>query len=225
MESHMEKEFILGQTAKCTKESGSWASKKDKESGKVYSGIRTLASGGSRKQLATESINGKMEINMKVNGETASSTDKAQIYSQTETYSLDHTDKENLKDLANTNGKMAAFISVSSSMDLNTAKESGESVSMPKTATCMKETMRTTRKTAWGNSLGKVAIIIKGATRTMRGMAMEKCTGKMDPVTRASGKKEFNMALEECSSQTAELKKVYSRITRSKVHKQYKHHK
>ena len=54
---------------------------------------------------------------------------------------------------------------------------------------------------------------------------MEKCTGKMDPVTRASGKKEFNMALEECSSQTAELKKVYSRITRSKVHKQYKHHK
>ena len=184
-----------------------------------------MASGDNLRQQATESINGKMEINMKANGQTALSTDKAQIYSQMETYSLDHTDKASLKDQVNTNGRMAAFTSANSKMDSNTAKESGESVSMPKTATCMKETMRTTRKTAWGNSLGKVAIIIKGATRMTRGMAMEKCTGKMDPVTRASGKKEFNMALEECSSQTAELKKVYSRITRSKVHKQYKHHK
>ena len=219
MESHMEKEFILGQTAKCTKESGSWASKKDKESGKVFSEIRTLASGDNLRQQATESINGKMEINMKVNGETASSTDKAQIYSQTETYSLDHTDKENLKDLANTNGKMAVFISVSSSMDLNTAKESGESVSMPKTATCTKETMRTTRKTAWGNSLGKVAIIIKDATRTMRGMAMEKCTGKMDHATRESGIKVFKMESVAWNSQMDESKKVSSRITLSRDHR------
>ena len=182
-----------------------------------------MASGDNLRQQATESINGKMEINMKANGQTALSTDKAQIYSQMETYSLDHTDKASLKDQVNTNGRMAAFTSANSKMDSNTAKESGESVSMPKTATCTKETMRTTRKTVWVNSLGKVATITKGATETMRGMAMEKCTGKTDLATKENGKKEFNTALEECSSQMAELKKVYSRTTRSKVHKQFRH--
>ena len=136
---------------------------------------------------------------MKANGQTALSTDKAQIYSQMETYSLDHTDKASLKDQVNTNGRMAAFTSANSKMDSNTAKESGESVSMPKTATCTKETTRTTRKTVWGNSLGKVATITRDATETMRGMAMEKCTGKMDPATRENGKKEFSMVLEGCS--------------------------
>lgn len=160
---------------------------------------------------------------MKANGQTALSTDKAQIYSQMETYSLDHTDKASLKDQVNTNGRMAAFTSANSKMDSNTAKESGESVSMPKTATCTKVTTRTTRKMVWGNSLGKVATITKGATETMRGMAMEKCTGKTDLATKENGKKEFNTALEECSSQMAELKKVYSRTTRSKVHKQFRH--
>ena len=184
-----------------------------------------MVNGGSQKQLATEFINGKMEINTKVNGQIASSMDRAQIFSQMETYSPDHIDKESLKDLANTNGRMVAFTLENSKMDSNTAKESGESVSMPRTATCTKEIMRTTRKTEWDSSRGKVATSIKDATRTMRDMAMEKCTGKMDPATKESGKKEFSTALEECSSQMAELKKVYSKTTRSKVHKQFRHHK
>ena len=150
--------------------------------------------------------------------------DKAQIFSQMETYSLDHTEQESLKDLVNTNGRMAAFTSANSKMDSNTARENGESVSMLRIATCTKETTRTTRKMEWGSSLGKVATIIKGATRMMRGMVMEKCTGKMDPATKESGKRVFSTALEECSSQMAVLKKVYSRTTRSKVHKQFRPH-
>ena len=71
MENLMEKEFTLGQTVRYTKENGAWVSKKDKESGKVFSEIRTLENGDSLKQLATEFINGKMEINTKANGRTA----------------------------------------------------------------------------------------------------------------------------------------------------------
>ena len=166
-----------------------------------------------------------MEINTKVNGQTASSMDKAQIFSQMETCLQEHTDKASLKELANTNGRMVAFILVNFKMDSNMAKESGESVIMLKIATCTKEIMRTTRKTEWDSSPGKVATIIKGATRMMRDMAMEKCTGKTDPAIRVSGKKEFSMALEECNFQMVESKKVYSKTTRSKVLKQFRHRK
>ena len=74
-------------------------------------------SGDSQRPLAMEFINGKMEINTKVNGQTALSMDKVRIFLQMETSFLDPTDRASLKVLANTSGRTAAFISVNSRMD------------------------------------------------------------------------------------------------------------
>ena len=76
-----------------------------------------MVSGDSQRPLAMEFINGKMEINTKVNGETALSMGKAQIFLQMVTSFQDPTDRESLKVPVNINGKMAASISVSLRMD------------------------------------------------------------------------------------------------------------
>ena len=141
---------------------------------------------------------------MKESGLTALSMVKAPISSPMATSFRDPTDKVSLKGLVNINGRTAAFISANSKMDSNTAKESGESVSMRKTATCMKETTRTIRKMEWVSSPGRAVTSIKGVTRMTKDTAMEKCTGKTDPVTKVNGRRESSMVLEGCNSQMVE---------------------
>ena len=204
MVSHTEKESIPGQMVKSTKESGLQDSKKDKASGKVYSVILTLESGDSLKQLAMEFISGKMEISTKENGGTVLSMAKVQIYLPMVTYFLERTSVESRKVKVNTSGRMAAFILENFRTDSSTARENGESVSMPKTAICMKETTNMTKKMEWANSLGKVAISTKDATKMMRDTDTEKCIGRTDLATRENGRKEFNTVLDEWYFQTEE---------------------
>ena len=70
--------------------------------GEVYTTILTLESGMNLKHMATESIHGKMEIVMKVNGICVSNMEQAQIYSSTEiltqvnTKTVNHTAKANI---------------------------------------------------------------------------------------------------------------------------------
>lgn len=101
-------------------------------------------------------------------------------------------------------------------MASNTAKESGKSESMTRTATCMMETTRTIRKTVLDCLSGSQATITKDAIKKMSDTAMEKCSGKMAAVIRASGRKEFKTAPVGCSFQMAASRKVCSRTILSR---------
>jgi len=70
---------------------------------------RTLANGDRPKLTAMVYINGKMETDMRENGETVSSTDREQIFSLTGTCTLASTSSASLMDSASTNGRTAAI--------------------------------------------------------------------------------------------------------------------
>jgi hypothetical protein len=64
-EKHMAKEFITGQTAKSTMESGKKELKKGMACGKVFTEIAIWASGATLKRMDMEFISGKMVIVMR----------------------------------------------------------------------------------------------------------------------------------------------------------------
>ena len=108
------------------------------------------------------------------------------------TATLVHILKENLRDQANTNGKMVASILVYSKMDSKTEKESGRSDSMIRIVTCMRAPMKMIRKMVWACSHGKVEISTRGAIKMMSGTATVRCSGRMAPVIRVNGRKAYN---------------------------------
>ena len=91
MESLTVKVSIPGPMAKSTKENGLRDSKKGKEYGKEFSVILISGNGDNLKQQVTAYINGKMVINTRENGSTASSMDKVRTSSQTATATRDRT--------------------------------------------------------------------------------------------------------------------------------------
>ena len=199
MENLTAKESILGLTAKSTKANGSQDSKKGKEYGREFSVILISGNGDNLKQQATACINGRMVINTRENGSTASSMDKALTSLLTEIFSQAPIAMESQRVKVNTNGKMEVYTLVSFKMDSNMVEANGESDLMLKTATCMKDNTRMTRRTAWVNSPGKAATFIKVAIKMTKDTAMERCTGKMDLAIKVSGRAESNMVSEECS--------------------------
>ena len=68
----------------------------------------TLASGDRPKLMVMASTNGKMETDMKENGQIASSMDKEQISSLTAMSILDSTNSVSQTDSANINGRTEA---------------------------------------------------------------------------------------------------------------------
>ena len=92
--------------AKYTRVNGAWASKRGRESGKVFSVTPISVSGSKAKQTATVFINGKMGIDTKASGVIVLSTAKALTSSQTETYSQVLTNRASPKVWASTSGKM-----------------------------------------------------------------------------------------------------------------------
>ena len=116
MENLTAKESILGLTAKSTKANGSPDSKKGKEYGREFSVILISGNGDNLKQQATACINGRMVINTRENGSTASSMDKAQTSLLTEIFSQAHTATVNRRDKVNTSGRMEASTSENSRM-------------------------------------------------------------------------------------------------------------
>ena len=109
MESLTEKEFILGLTARYTKANGSPDSKKGKEYGKEFLVILTSGSGDNLKLQVTVCINGRMVINTRENGSTASSMDRAQTSLLMETSFQVPIAMESQKAKVNTNGKMVVY--------------------------------------------------------------------------------------------------------------------
>jgi hypothetical protein len=70
-----------------------------------------LESGPRAKQMAMAFINGKMEIDMKENGNFVLNMAKAQICLQTETFTQDSIPKENHMVSGSTSGKILQFMS------------------------------------------------------------------------------------------------------------------
>ena len=89
-----------------TMENGKKVSKMDMECGEVYLVIVTWDSGLRVKLMVMVFINGKTVIDMKDHGSNASSMEKVQIYSKTETCTQVITFKVNHLEKAYTNGKM-----------------------------------------------------------------------------------------------------------------------
>jgi len=195
--SRTAKAFTHGPMARSTRENGLVVSKKAREFGKESLATATSGNGTSRKPRAMASISGKMAIDTKESGKTASSMGKGRTFLRTAIAFQALTIWASLKDRANTNGRMEAFTSASLKTALSTGKANGRSVTTTRTATCTRVGTKTTKRMAWGSSLGSQATTTRGATGTTRGTAMEKCSGKMVPVTRVNGTKVFKMALAE----------------------------
>ena len=86
-------------------------------------------------------------------------------------------------------------------MGSRTEGANGESDSMLRTATCMRDSTKMIRKTAWVSSPGKVETSTKVATKMTRGTDMVRCIGRMAHATRVNGKAESSTVSEGCSSQ------------------------
>ena len=108
--------FIPGLMEKCTKVNGLRALRMAKAFGKVSMATRTSANGDNQKLQAMVFISGKMAIGMKESGTIVSNMDKALISSPTVTATQAYMLEESPMGKASTNGKMAAYISVSSKM-------------------------------------------------------------------------------------------------------------
>ena len=117
MENLTAKESILGLTAKSTKANGSQDSKKGKEYGREFLVILISGNGDNLKQQVTACINGRMVINTRENGSTASSMDKALTSLPMEIFSQAPIATESQRVKVNTNGKMEVYTLVSLTMD------------------------------------------------------------------------------------------------------------
>ena len=125
---------------------------------------------------------------------------KAQTYLPTGIFSQAHTATVSQRDKVNTSGRMEASTSANSRMGSRTEGANGESDSMHRTATCMRDSTKMIRKTAWVSSPGKVETSTRVATKMTRGTDMERCIGKMAHAIRANGKAESSTVLGGCSS-------------------------
>lgn len=172
-EKLMVKVFILGAMAKYTMVSGIKVSSMVMESGEDCTMTLTLENGDRLRQKGMVFILGRMVIDMKGNGNIASSTDKEQIFLLMVISTLENIKMENQKVKDNIPGRTAHSTLENSRMDLSTARVDGRVV-RDHNAISMKETMSQIRNLAMEFLLGQVEIFIKVNIKRMREMAMVK---------------------------------------------------
>jgi hypothetical protein len=143
------------------------------ESGEGCTMIHTLENGDHLRQKVTVYIPGRMVIDMKANGNIASSMDKEQIFLLMVISTLENIKTESQRVKDNIPGRMAHSTLENSKTDLSMVRADGRVVRV-RNVISMKGTTSQIRKLAMEFLPGQVEIFIKENIRKMREMAMEK---------------------------------------------------
>jgi hypothetical protein len=186
-----------GPMGRYTMASGVEVSRKATVFGAVYSETLTLASGRTRRLMAMACISGKMEIDTRESGETASKTAKGQTYLPTAIRSLGLIKLANLTDTVSISGNPAPSMSENFVTALNMVKVNGKNSKMSLHAINMTANTHKIGKMASVYSCGNLEISTKATTLTTREMAMVKCFGPTAPSIKENGKLVSNTAMEK----------------------------
>jgi hypothetical protein len=155
-----------------------------------------------------ECILGRMEIDMKVNGKTVSSMDKALIFLQMEIHLMVHIKWGNLMVTDNINGKMEVSILESSKMDSKMVKANGRKHKTLKIAMHMMVSTFKIKRMGMVFFNGKVETYTRALTRMTREKVTERCIGSMAQFIKENGNVVSNTAWGKCSFQMVQLKKA-----------------
>ena len=190
----MEMEYTPGKIEKFMMVNGIKDWRKDMAFGKEVAMIAILVNGLVQKHMATVSILGRMEIDMKDSGECVWNMDKDMIIFAMEILTLVIILMENLTEKENIFGLPDKFIQEIFTKDLNKVEESGGVVKInPQRQTFTKVSIIMTKSMVKVFSLGQLAIFTKAIILKMNVMETDKCYGPTAACMKVNGKKEFNM--------------------------------
>ena len=190
----MEMEYTPGKIEKFMMVNGIKDWRKDMAFGKEVAMIAILVNGLVQKHMATVSILGRMEIDMKDSGECVWNMDKDMIIFAMEILTLVIILMENLTEKENIFGLPDKFIQEIFTKDLNKVEESGGAAKINLQLQIFTKVISImTKNMVKVFSHGQLVISTQVIILKMNVMEMDKCFGPMEVCTKANGKKEFNM--------------------------------